>query len=1025
MKILKSLFSPMFMGVLFIVTAVALAVATFVENDYGAAAAGNLVYKAWWFEVLFFLVSLNLAGQIIIFKLYRKEKLTVFLFHAAFIVMIVGAAITRYTGFDGSIRIREGESNNTCLSMENYITATLLDKEGKVVSTEAERFTVTSVSIDDYEKKLSGGGFSGTLRLARFIPNASETVVDMPGGRPLISMLVTSGMAAREVVYISPGEVKTAAGLQIGFGSGKDNAINIDFTNGRFLVTAGQDISVMAMATQETLTHVAGTTIALEEMKIYSMGPYRFIPQKMSTAGAIKPIALDATRQKTGVNALEMELISGNSASTFYLWEGKDEAISKHSLTTDGYTISVAYGPAEVVLPFSIKLTDFILERYPGSNSPSGYKSDVVLIDAKNNVEKPYLIFMNNILKYKGYRFYQSSYDNDEKGTVLSVNRDRTGMLVTYTGYGMLFLFIILSLINPSSQFRKVTGSYWSSPFRKTLAVAVLLLMTSFFIPVSAQRLIVDKKAADEFGKVLVQDQKGRTKPLYSLSSDILRKVSRENEFSGNTPMQVFLGLYLDFENWKDVPLIKVSNKELQKIVGVRSDYAAFSDLVDLTNQGSYKLNELVQEAYSKAPAERSKTDKEVIKLDERVNICYMIYTGEFMKIFPLKDGTTNWGTAEESIVNSESSEDSLFLANILPLYTEALRSGNRANAIEISSAISTYQDRFTEYDLPGSGRINAEVTYYKMEIFERLFPAYSTIGLVMLIGLIFLVIAGKSQNNLFLKIMTGLLAAGFLFHTFGLGLRWYISGHSPMSNGYESMIFISWVTLLAGFVFRKKSWFALAATAVLAGMTLMVAHLSFMDPEITALVPVLQSYWLTLHVSVITGSYGFLGLGALLGLIVMILTVFSSGKNAERIGKTIDELTVINYKTLTLGLYFLTIGTFLGAVWANESWGRYWGWDPKETWSLITIIVYSFVVHSRIIPGMKDVYTFNMMSLFAFSSVLMTYFGVNYYLSGLHSYAGGDPIPVPTFVYVSVALVITISVLAYRKYLAIENLKK
>jgi cytochrome c-type biogenesis protein CcsB len=196
-----------------------------------------------------------------------------------------------------------------------------------------------------------------------------------------------------------------------------------------------------------------------------------------------------------------------------------------------------------------------------------------------------------------------------------------------------------------------------------------------------------------------------------------------------------------------------------------------------------------------------------------------------------------------------------------------------------------------------------------------------------------------------------------------------------------------------------------------------MVAHLSSMDPEITNLVPVLKSYWLTLHVSVITGSYGFLGLGAILGLITMILLALSNPNNRERISHTIDELTVINYKTLTLGLYFLTIGTFLGAVWANESWGRYWGWDPKETWSLITIIIYSLVIHSRSIPGMKDIYTFNLLSLFAFSGVLMTYFGVNYYLSGLHSYAAGDSVSVPSFVYITVILLSALSLIAYLKY--------
>jgi cytochrome c-type biogenesis protein CcsB len=195
------------------------------------------------------------------------------------------------------------------------------------------------------------------------------------------------------------------------------------------------------------------------------------------------------------------------------------------------------------------------------------------------------------------------------------------------------------------------------------------------------------------------------------------------------------------------------------------------------------------------------------------------------------------------------------------------------------------------------------------------------------------------------------------------------------------------------------------------------------MDPEITNLVPVLKSYWLTLHVSVITGSYGFLGLGAILGLITMILLALSNDKNRERIAATIDELTVINFKTLTLGLYFLTIGTFLGAVWANESWGRYWGWDPKETWSLITIIIYSIVIHSRNIPGMKDIFTFNLISLFAFSSVLMTYFGVNYYLSGLHSYAAGDPVPVPSFVYIAIIILSALSLLAYLKYNAFKKI--
>ncbi|NLD64291.1 MAG: c-type cytochrome biogenesis protein CcsB, partial [Bacteroidales bacterium] len=419
--------------------------------------------------------------------------------------------------------------------------------------------------------------------------------------------------------------------------------------------------------------------------------------------------------------------------------------------------------------------------------------------------------------------------------------------------------------------------------------------------------------------------------------------------------------------------------------------------------------------------------DKEVIKVDERVNICYMMSRGDFLHIFPLRDGTDHWGRAEEAVKHGISSEDSLFVVSAVPLWAQAVTSVTRpvAGPDEFISALQNYQRQHAGYELPSESKVKAELFYYKAKIFERLFPWYATLGLVMIITIIAFIISGRALSGIVLKALAGLIATGFLFHTLGLGIRWYISGHSPMSNGYESMLFISWVTLLAGLIFSRKSLLTLAATSVLGGLTLMVAHLSFMDPEITNLVPVLRSYWLTLHVSVITGSYGFLGLGAILGLVVLVMMLFVQPDNRERISAVIDELTVINYRTLTLGLYFLTIGTFLGAIWANESWGRYWGWDPKETWSLITIIVYTLVTHSRMIPGMKDTYTFNLLSLFAFSSVLMTYFGVNYYLSGLHSYAGGDPVPVPVFVYVSVAVLAGLAVAAGYRYKGFREVVK
>jgi len=1017
MKYIKFLFSPLLMGVLFVIFAAAMAVATFLENDYGSSAAYNMVYNTRWFELILILLAANLVGQLIILKLFRKSRLPGALFHISFIIMIIGAGITRYFGWEGTIHIRRGEIQNECFSNEKYIGYSVKNINGISIAGHSQKYSMTSVSADNFQKSFKIDNRQYELVLAKILPNASEIISDSPEGEPIVSLVVTKSMMSGETLTLKKGEAKTSNGISFGFASPQPADINISTDSGKFFIISRFSLGETSMMTQEVTATEPGKQIELKKMQILTINDIRIVPQQMSATGVIKAISVKPEEQTTGMNAFIFHLISGKNSATVYLWDREGEKVSSASCELDGNRVEISYGSKSTTLPFAIKLNEFILERYPGSSSPSGYKSDVVLIDKNENIEKPFMIFMNNILKYKGYRFYQSSFDRDEKGTILSVNHDMTGMLVTYTGYTLLFLFIILSLLNKNSVFHNINSGYWNSTIRKTIPVLLLILFMSGLTGVNAQKLVADKTVANEFGKVLVQDQKGRTKPLFTLSNDILRKVTRENEFEGLTSMQVFLGLYFDFNNWKDVPLIRISNGDLQKKLGISGKFASFSNLVNLEGNGAYKISDEVNAAYAKAPGERSKMDKEIMKIDERINIVYMIYKGDFLKLFPLKNGTHDWGSPQEALQKAVSKDDSLYLKSIIPVLEEALQTNNIASARQVSGSIGAYQKRFSQYALPSESKTNAELLYYKLGIFERLFPFYATIGLIMLIGLITMVIRGKKETSLFVKVLGWLLFSGFLFHTLGLGLRWYIAGHSPMSNGYESMIFISWVTLLAGFIFSRKSAFALSATAVLASMTLMVAHLSFMDPEITNLVPVLKSYWLTLHVSVITGSYGFLGLGAILGLITLILLSLSNDRNRERISNTIDELTVINYKTLTLGLYFLTIGTFLGAVWANESWGRYWGWDPKETWSLITIIIYSIVIHSRLIPGMKDIFTFNLLSLFAFSSVLMTYFGVNYYLSGLHSYASGDSVPVPSFVYVTVIVLAALSFLAYSKY--------
>ncbi len=982
------------MGILFVVFAASMAAATFIENDYGSSAAYNFVYDTRWFELILILLAVNLAGQMIIYKLYKKSKLTILLFHLSFILIIAGAGITRYTGWEGSIHIREGEEQNKCFSSDKNLGYILKDNSGNILDQSSEKYYMGSASAEKYKKKLKSDGGDYKLILASILPNAAEVVSDSPQGKPVISIVVTDTVK-RETLHLKDGESTVFNDFSIGLNPPADCDITFFNDSVSFLVKSKFRFDLTNMMTREISPVDTGVTAELKQMQIITVKGLRIVPQEMSLKGILKTVSVDINHQETGKNLFTFNLHSGDEIiSTINLWDNADLNRVSESADFDNKTLEIIFGSEEVSLPFSLRLNDFQLERYPGSNSPSGYKSEVVLIDKSANIEKPFTVFMNNILKYKGYRFYQSSYDPDEMGTILSVNNDQAGMIVTYTGYGLLVLFIILSLFNRESVFNNINAGRWESALRKKVPAAIILLLFSGTGFADAQKLVADKNSAEEFGKVLVQDQKGRTKPLFTLSNDILRKVARESKLDGFTPMQVFLGVYLDFDNWKDVPMIRVSNKDLQKSLGISVNRVAFSDLVNFDNGGSYKLTEGINKAYSKAPGERTKTDKEIMKVDERVNILYMIYTGNFLKIFPLHDDSHNWASPDEALKTAMNREDSTYLKNIIPLLAEALHTNNLQTAKQVTTSVIDYQKKFARYDLPPDSKSKAEYLYYRLMIFEKLFPFYATIGLLMLTGLIIMVLRGRNKISLFVKLLSWVLFGAFLFHTFGLGLRWYISGHSPMSNGYESMIFISWVTLLAGFIFSRKSVFALSATAVLAGMTLMVAHLSFMDPEITNLVPVLQSYWLTLHVSVITGSYGFLGLGAILSIITMILLSLADKNNMDRISDTIDELVVINYRTLTLGLYLLTIGTFLGAVWANESWGRYWGWDPKETWSLITIIIYSIVIHSRNIPGMKDIYTFNLLSLFAFSSVLMTYFGVNYYLSGLAFVCRGRPGP-------------------------------
>ena len=500
---------------------------------------------------------------------------------------------------------------------------------------------------------------------------------------------------------------------------------------------------------------------------------------------------------------------------------------------------------------------------------------------------------------------------------------------------------------------------------------------------------------------------------MNTLSNEVVRKITKKARYEDFTSDQVMLGMIMYPNAWQQKPLFKVKNPELHRIIGFKGELVSFNDLMDAS--GEYLLSDLVNSAYSKEVASRTDLDREVIKLDDRVNALYLVRSGGLIRIFPDPEAENHKWTSVSDALMGQMATKSDTMSTVFLKYVAAVRAGDYLSARFHLRLLEENQIRGEEL-LPSESKRRMEITYNKINMFPRLAKFYGLFGAVLMV-LQFLIVFKPRKLFKWLFIVGVIhLGVAFIIHTLALAGRWYISGHAPMSNGYESMIFVSWVTLLAGLIFMKRSGYAMALTAILSALSLMVAGMSNMNPEITNLVPVLKSPWLTIHVAVIMAGYGFLGLASIMGLLNVIFYAIITPFNKERMQRVILQITRVNHLTLIVGLNFMIAGVFLGGVWANESWGRYWGWDPKETWALITVLVYAFVTHMHRIPGLRGQFAFNLASFISYSSVMMTYFGVNYFLGGIHSYASGSSFSVPMWVYVLVAILIALSVFAFRR---------
>ena len=528
-------------------------------------------------------------------------------------------------------------------------------------------------------------------------------------------------------------------------------------------------------------------------------------------------------------------------------------------------------------LPFSIELKKFTLSRYPGSMSPSSYESEVIVhVDGQSRNER---IFMNNVLNVKGYRFFQASYDPDEQGTILSVSHDVAGQCITYTGYLLLVIGLILSLLGKNSRF--MHQSRRLKELRRVANVTVLLLLcVAFSWKLEAndkqytmldvvQQYAVSPEHAERFGALPIQASNGRMMPVNTFSSEILRKLHKSDKIGQLNSDQFLLSLLAMPDMWMRVPFISLSDAEVARAFGLTEGECAYLQAFD--DAGNYKLQAKLEEAYNKMPAQRTRFDKDLMKLDEQLNIFHQLINHQMLNLFPKADDPNHKWYASGDDLSVFSGKDSMFVSHIMDWYLAevqaALKSGDWSKADEVVGMISTYQQAKNKTLDISEKRMQMELKYNRLDVFRTCKIGYLILGGLLL----FFAFVRLFKQPVWIKGVTRLLSVGilavFIYHIVGMGMRWYIGGYAPWSNSYETMVYVGWATVLAGLLFARRSTITFALATLFGGIILFVSGLNWMDPEINPLVPVLKSPWLMFHVAVIVAAYGFFGISCLIGL--------------------------------------------------------------------------------------------------------------------------------------------------------------
>jgi len=1067
-NIVGQLFSIKMMALGLITFLVSIGIATFIEATYDVQAAKLMVFNSLWFGLLLFYLTINLIVNIFRYKMWRREKVAMFAFHLSFVIILIGSGVTRFYSFEGSMPIREGEQENFIYSTDPYLWYKVND--GKMQYVNDHHMYMSEVTNNDFNYSIKFPEHKTPINISYV--NYRKNIVDSLITNDTISStaleIVTDGMTSN---YLSEGKFLMVGDIAISYEK-KDElpGVSLKKEGRKIMMNSAFDLSYLPMSQMvearrsglephdSLFVNVkAGETVPFQVKTLYIIDGKQIVFKELHSNSTMAQIKSD--NKKAGKTLLTVKVTDGEDEMEYELEGGIRMIPNHHVFEFKGLVYEMEYGSKKIELPFYIGCKDFRLERYPGSSAPSSFESDLIINDETNGVYKEKTVFMNNVMDYEGYRFFQSSYNPDEKGTILSVNHDWWGTNITYVGYLLMAIGMILSLFARSGRFREL-GKLLKGVYEKKQNLISILVLTLSFSGISiaqgevhdehdghdhsghnhkAQRpvlpefrdehYVINEEHSQNLAKLLVQEYGGRIVPMHTVADQVLTKLYRGNKIKEGdkklNAVQVVLSLHMYPQYWIYQPTIYVSSKGgLRDVLKLEGSHASFSDLTD--ERGDFIFLEEYSVAHRMLESERGEYEKQLIKLADKYQVFQQVIGWEYMKIIPLKNSQNNdWLNPLERIVLEN---DSLSWSHYIAYFSavnDAPKNNDYSAANKALEIIKKHQRKVSSKIVPSESVVAKEIGYNKMHIFKSSYIGYVVFGFILLIVYfirIFTPITKKSEKvyKWIGRVLSGLLAIMFLYHGYGLYLRWIISGHAPWSNGYEALIFIAWVGMLFGFILSRKNLMILAAAAILAALIIIVTEMNLLEPQITPLVPVLKSFWLKIHVAIITGSYAPLGIGCMLAMLNLILYIFRNPKNGKVLTLNINELTYVTEIAITIGLFMLTIGTFLGGIWANESWGRYWGWDPKETWALVSVLVYAVILHLRYIPALKSKFIFNVVSFWGFTSILFTFFGVNFILTGLHSYAQGDEMAaLPTNIWIIALVFFILTVIA-----AIRNKK-